>query len=140
MTLLSTRQNRDCLLAGKLEICTAPVLNTNQIFSAIPLTRGFSCSHDRHRTKYCTTELSFWWITRFAIVLIGIFRPIWACQPFHEKRPLHATYNIKSVIVMHVGAVLAVVGRPGGSSRIGRLISIRYHECAVFTCFRDIIL
>lgn len=36
---------------------------------------GLSCSQDRHRTKYCTTGLSFWWITRLAIVLIGILSP-----------------------------------------------------------------
>jgi len=139
MTLLSTRQYRDSLLAGKLEICTAPVLSTNQVSSAIPLTCGFSCSQDRHRAKYCTTELSSWWITRLVIVLIGIFWPIWGCQLIHWKRSPRATYKIRRVIVMHVVAVLAVVGRPRGSVRIGWLISVRHHECAVFTCFRDII-
>lgn len=138
--MLRTRQHRESCLAGKWEICTASISRTDQVSSAIPFTRGFSGSQDRHKTKYCTAELSPWWITRLAMVPIGIFWPIWGRQLIPRVRSPHATYNIRRVIVLHVGAVLAVVGRPRGSVRIGRLISIRHHECAVFTRFRDIIL
>ena len=123
-----------------MEICTASVSSTNQVSSAIPFTRGFSCSQDSHRTKYCAAELSPWWITRLVMVPIGIFWPIWRCQLIHWVRSPHATYKIGRDIVLHVEAVLAVVGRPRGSVRIGWLIPIRHLECAVFTCFRDITL